>query len=97
MTRWLTGPTVVVGLPSAGREPARSGRPVPDVTFSDGTTGEIEAGSKIVQSGVLTSCSYYSDDYRDYLGYYEDNTFASTDADEVRAFCLDHFADRDVS
>lgn len=66
-----------------------------DVTFSDGTTGEIEASSKDGKKSDFTTCSYYSDDYAEYLGYYESDEFASTEADEVKEFCLDNFEERD--
>jgi hypothetical protein len=42
------------------------------------------------------ACSYYSDDYAEYLGYYEEAGFSSTDAEEVLAFCLDNFEERDT-
>lgn len=64
-----------------------------DVTFSDGTTGEIEASSKVKKD--YTTCSYFSDDYEDYLGAFHSDEFASSDADEVEQFCLDNYANRE--
>lgn len=67
-----------------------------DVTYSDGTTGEIEASVKNTNNTHLTYCGYFSDDYRESLGYYQESseTPASTDPDEVRAFCVEHFDER---
>lgn len=69
-----------------------------DVTLPDGTTGEIEASSKIHpnKGDVFTTCSYYSDDYLTYLGYYTSSEFASEDADAVLAFCLENFEARQL-
>jgi len=68
-----------------------------DVIFPDGTLGELEAGSKITQKSTFTSCSYFSDDYADYLGYFQSGEFASEDAAEVLAFCLAHYDERETS
>ena len=67
-----------------------------DVTYSDGTTGEIEASVKNTNKSHLTYCGYFSDDYRESLGYYQEfsETTASTDPDVVRAFCLENFDER---
>ena len=65
-----------------------------DVTFSDGTTGVIEAASKQVDDSTFTTCSYYSDNYAQYLGQYQSDTFASADANEVEQFCLDNYVNR---
>ena len=64
-----------------------------DVTYPDGTTGEIEAGVKDTNKSDLTNCTYFSDDYREALGYYADPVVFTT-AEEVRQFCLDHFDER---
>lgn len=68
-----------------------------DVTFSDGTTGVIEASSKVNQKNTATTCNYYTDDYDEYLGYFYTNEvgFTEDQVDEVRQFCLDHFEDRE--
>ncbi len=65
-----------------------------DVTFSDGTVGELEASSKVKKN--FTTCSYFSDDYEAYLGYFQSAEFASEDAEEVLAFCLEHYEDRET-
>ncbi|HEX5502562.1 MAG TPA: hypothetical protein VFW96_08050 [Thermomicrobiales bacterium] len=61
-----------------------------NVTFSDGTTGVIEAGVKTVNKGSFTTCDFYSADYVTYLGMFE----AATAPDNVEQFCLDNFANR---
>lgn len=68
-----------------------------DVEVSDGTIVEIEAASKSNNKGDFITCNYYSDDYGTFLGQYSDDTFASSDADEVLAFCVDNFDNRDSS
>lgn len=60
----------------------------------DATIVEIEASVKTVKKGDYSTCSYYSDDYIDYLGYYEDDVLAGETAEEVLAFCVDHFDER---
>lgn len=67
-----------------------------DLTFPDGTLGELKAGSKITNKGDFTSCSYFSDDYQDYLGYFQSSEFASEDAGEVLAFCLANYGNREL-
>ena len=67
-----------------------------DVTYPDGTTGEIEASVKNTNKSHLTYCGYFSDDYAESLGYYQERTTtpASTDPEQVKAFCLEHFDER---
>lgn len=66
-----------------------------NVTFSDGTMGVIEAGSKQTGgSGTFAVCDYYSSGWSTYLGQYQDSTFFSSDPATVEQFCLDHYADR---
>jgi len=67
-----------------------------DVTYPDGTTGEIEASVKNTNKSHLTYCGNFSDDYAESLGYYQEQaeTTASTDPEQVRAFCLEHFDER---
>jgi hypothetical protein len=43
-----------------------------DVTYPDGTTGEIEAGVRDTKKSDHTNCTYFSDDYRQALGYHAD-------------------------
>jgi hypothetical protein len=64
------------------------------VTFSDGTQGVIEAGTKEVNKGDFTVCDYYTTGYLDYLGQYQNATFFSSDASTLENFCLAHYADR---
>jgi hypothetical protein len=65
-----------------------------NVTFSDGTIGIIHAGSKLTSQGdQFTNCTYDTTDFA-FLGQFGSDAFASTDADAVRDFCLEHFADR---
>src|SRR5690606_9893513 len=68
-----------------------------DVVFPDGTTGIIAAGTKAVNKGTFTQCSYYSPDWEEYLGGFGDDTLAAADVenpDAVLAYCLSHFQDR---
>lgn len=66
------------------------------VTFSDGTTGEIYAASKQTGNGSMFTVCTYVDSEVQFLGQFGSPDFFSTDADAVRQFCLDHFADRTV-
>lgn len=56
---------------------------------------EIEAGVKSVNKGDFSSCSYYTDDYAEYLGHYTAPVSAGDTADEVLGFCVDNFGNRD--
>lgn len=64
------------------------------VTFSDGTTGTITAGSKITNKSQFTVCDYFSDAYGAYLGMFQSADFATTDPAALEDFCLSHFAER---
>lgn len=64
-----------------------------DVLFPDGTTGTIRAASKLTNNGQDTDCAYFTPT-DDYLGQFDTQDFSSSDADTVRQFCLDHYADR---
>jgi hypothetical protein len=66
----------------------------PSVTFPDGTTGVITAGSKINNKDLFTVCDYFSDGYRTYLGMYQNPDFATTDPAALLDFCLAHYVDR---
>lgn len=61
-----------------------------DVTIDDQTV-EIEASVKSNNKGDFSSCSYFSDDYADYLGAYQADVFAGDSAEDVLAFCVDNF------
>lgn len=60
----------------------------------DGELVEIEASLKTVKKGDYTTCSYYSDDYADYLGYYDADVFAGDSAEEILDFCVTNFDNR---
>jgi hypothetical protein len=60
----------------------------------DGTIVEIEAGVKTTNKGDFSQCSYFSDDYADYLGQFADDVFAGDSAEKVLAFCVDNFDNR---
>ena len=73
-----------------------------DVTLDEGESiqGVIEAASKISQPNKddpakYTTCQYYTTDYETYLGQFASDAFFSDDGDEVKAFCLDHYKDRE--
>ena len=67
-----------------------------DVTFPDGTTGEIEASVKLTNKSQLVYCGYFSAGYAESLGYYEEFTDSPpADASAVETFCLQHFGDRE--
>lgn len=57
----------------------------------DGEIVEIEAGVKTTKKSDFSNCSYFTDDYIDYLGYYEEAVSAGDTADEVLDFCVSHF------
>jgi hypothetical protein len=55
----------------------------------------IEAGSKRTGGGsTFTVCDYYTAGYAEYLGQFESDEFASSEADAVLSFCVDHAAER---
>ena len=60
----------------------------------DGTVVEIEAGVKDNNGGQFTQCSYFSDDYGEYLGEYGEPVVAGDTAEEVLAFCVANFEAR---
>jgi hypothetical protein len=60
----------------------------------DETIVEIEAGVKTTNKGDFSNCSYFSDDYQESLGYYQEAVFAGDTADEVLAFCVENFDER---
>lgn len=57
----------------------------------DGTIVEIEAGVKNTNKNDYSNCTYFTDDYRDVLGYYADAVDAGDTAEEVLEFCVTHF------
>lgn len=60
----------------------------------DGTIVEIEASVKTTNKGDFSICTYFSDDYADYLGQYEEAVEAGDTAEEVLDFCVANFDDR---
>ncbi|MPZ53442.1 MAG: hypothetical protein GEU79_12045 [Acidimicrobiia bacterium] len=67
-----------------------------DVVLPDGQVGEIEAGVKLLKNKPdKVTCSYFTDDYGESLGYYFDfHEPAPTDADAVLDICLAEFDER---
>jgi cytochrome c-type biogenesis protein CcmH/NrfF len=64
-----------------------------DVSIDD-TVVEITASVKTTNKGEFSVCDYYSDDWIDYLGQYQEATSAGDDAGQVLDFCVSHFDDR---
>ena len=69
-----------------------------DVTLPDGQVGEIEASVKILKNKPdSVTCSYFTDDYQESLGYYFDfHEPAPTESDAVVQICLDGYDERHV-
>lgn len=67
-------------------------------TFNDVEIGEqiveIEASVKMTNKSDFSTCSYYSDDYMEYLGYYQEAVSAGNTAADALDFCVAHFGDR---
>lgn len=67
-------------------------------TFNDVMIGEevveIEAGVKETNKADYSNCNYYTDDYIEFLGYYQEAVSAGDTADEVLAFCVENFDNR---
>lgn len=55
---------------------------------------EIEASVKDNKKSDFSTCSYYSDDYQEWLGQYQENTVAGDSAEEVKDFCVEYFENR---
>ncbi|HET6380373.1 MAG TPA: hypothetical protein VFH63_04970 [candidate division Zixibacteria bacterium] len=67
-----------------------------DVTFPDGSGGEIYASSKRNNRGdAFTYCGYVGADQQ-FMGTFGSGEFSSPVADEVLQFCLDNFANRSL-
>ncbi len=64
-------------------------------TFEDVTIDEqileIEASVKQTKKGAYSTCSYFSDDYIEHLGLYEEAVSADDTADEILEFCIANF------
>ncbi|MDX1686669.1 MAG: hypothetical protein R3248_01690 [Candidatus Promineifilaceae bacterium] len=65
-----------------------------DVTIDEETTVEIEAAVKDNKKSDYSVCSYYSDDYAEYLGQYAEETLAGDTAERVLDFCVENFGNR---
>lgn len=93
LIRESNGRNVVCAVPAAAKVTKFTFN---DVMYPDGTTGEIEASVKSTNKSHLTYCGYFSDDYQESLGYYEEfsEATASTDPGEVESFCLESFDER---
>ena len=68
-------------------------------TFNDVVIGEqvveIQAGVKTTGNGSsYTVCSYFSDDYAEFLGEFEEAVSGGDTAEEVLAFCVANFDKR---
>ncbi len=99
MKRLLIPVLLAFGLATAtGASAAVTKYTFDGVTFSDGTSGVIEAAVKTTNKSHVTVCNYYSTGHVDFLGYYQDynGSFASMDPAAVEQFCLDHYAERTV-
>ena len=66
----------------------------PDVTYSDGRVGTIQASVKTTKNDSVTVVSYYSTPNDQYLGQFQGTDNTSTDAVIVRDYALSHFVDR---
>jgi hypothetical protein len=66
------------------------------LTFSDGTAGEIRAGSKVTSpsGNQLTVCDYSTTGGVTHLGQFQSSSFSSTNPDAVLKFCFDNYTDR---
>jgi shikimate kinase len=65
-----------------------------EVSYPDGRIGTIQASVKTTKKGSITVCGYYSDPNDQYLGQFQDTDNTSTDAVDVRDYCLSHFEER---
>ena len=65
-------------------------------TFSDGTLGEIRAGSKLTgpNGNQLTVCDYSTTGGVTHLGQFESSSFSSQDPVPVLQFCLVNYVNR---
>jgi len=55
---------------------------------------EIEAAIKDTKANDHSRCDYYSDDYIEWLGYYESFADAPKGISAIEVFCVDNFANR---
>ena len=64
-----------------------------DVAVNE-TLVEITASVKDTNKSDYSTCSYFSDDYIEYLGMYSEAVLAGSTAQQVLDFCIMHFYDR---
>ena len=64
-----------------------------DVNVDDDTVVEIEASVKITKKNEYSNCSYYSDDYGEWLGNYQVDESAGDTAEAVLDFCVANFGE----
>ena len=55
---------------------------------------EIEASVKNNKKNDFSTCSYYSDDYEEFLGQYQEAVVAGENSSDVKDFCVDNFENR---
>ncbi len=60
----------------------------------DEETFEIEAAVKSNNKNDYSNCSYYADDYAEWLGNYQEDVVAGETAEEVLEFCITNFDNR---
>ena len=96
---FLTILLAIIVLPFAGVAQAKVEKfTFTNVTVIDSNGAEqlvtIEAGVKENNKGEFTNCDYYSPDYQDFLGYYQEAVSPGFNGGDVLDFCVNHFADR---
>ena len=65
-----------------------------DVAFPDGRVGTIRASVKTTKKSAVTLCDYTSNPNDQSLGQFQGTDNTSTDAVEVRDYCLAHYGER---
>lgn len=61
------------------------------VAFPDGQLGTIQVATKTTKKTTITTCSYFSDPNNQYLGQFQTDEFASSDANAIEQFCLENY------
>lgn len=87
-------PSVIIALGSAAVARADNTKYTFNDVEIDDRIVEIEAGVKSTKKNDVSDCTYFSDNYATFLGYYEDDVFAGATADEVLQFCIENFDER---
>jgi hypothetical protein len=65
-----------------------------DVAFPDGRVGTIRASVKTTKKSTITVCEFDSNPNDQFAGQFEGTDNTSTDAVQVRDYCLEHFDER---